>query len=267
MSTLDHFSQKEKSELHDLWVRQFTRALGKAPPYVDSMFRVELASVNYKSFEEAKVAILVAADEILTEHEELKRKREIIKAEMARANARLQTNSNFELDRKTEIDRFKVKWGEPDLIEPFEQVGPYVRLIKAVTVTIGNTTIKSKIYNSIPPVALIPINHESLADFDLEKWQNIGQGRINLIVELFKSNGFRVGEYFIGIANDTGNQTTMPMIADLLAEDEIKLLKVIQPEFNLIGLFALDKDDLAFITYRIEKKKSDSLPDSENYVS
>jgi len=252
MNALDHFSQEEKQELHDLWVRQFFRALGKAPAYIDDVFRVELAGFKYTPFKEAKAAILVAADEILTELEEHKQKRKIVEAD-----ACLQTKSTFETDRKGEIDRFTKKWGEPDILEPFDEVGPYIRLVKTVPVTLDDTTIRSKIFNSIPPMALIPISAESLVDFDPEKWRNIGQGKLNLIVDLFKSNGFRVGEYFIQTASETDNRITLPMIAELLTEEEIKLLKAIQLGFNFIGLFALDKDDLVFITYRIEKNKGD----------
>ena len=41
-----------------------------------AMFRVELAGVKHKSFEEAKAEILVSADEILTELEKHQRERE-----------------------------------------------------------------------------------------------------------------------------------------------------------------------------------------------
>jgi len=71
---LSNFTQEQRQQLHDLWLRQFFRALGKFPPYVDAMFRVELAGVKYKSFEEAKAEILVSADEVLTELEKHRQK-------------------------------------------------------------------------------------------------------------------------------------------------------------------------------------------------
>jgi len=75
---LTFLSQEEEQELHDLWVRQFSRALGKVPSCVNAMFRVEFVGVKHKSFEEAKAEILVGADEILTELEKHRGKAEII---------------------------------------------------------------------------------------------------------------------------------------------------------------------------------------------
>jgi hypothetical protein len=78
MSSLSHFSQEEINKLRELWVRQFSRALGKVSPNIDAVFRVEFVGVKDKTFEEAKAAILIAADEIITELEEHQEKGEII---------------------------------------------------------------------------------------------------------------------------------------------------------------------------------------------
>ena len=67
-------THEETNMLREIWVRQFSRALGKVPPYIDAIFRVELVGVRNKSFEEAKTEILISADEILTELEKHRQK-------------------------------------------------------------------------------------------------------------------------------------------------------------------------------------------------
>lgn len=78
LNCLVHLSQEEQQKLHELWVRQFSRALGKVPSYIDAVFRVELVGIKGKSFEEAKAEILVSADEILTEFEKHRGEGQII---------------------------------------------------------------------------------------------------------------------------------------------------------------------------------------------
>jgi predicted transcriptional regulator YdeE len=60
-------SDDEIRLLQDLWVTEFFRSLGRVPPNITSVFRVEFDANKTKSFDEAKEAILKAADEILEE--------------------------------------------------------------------------------------------------------------------------------------------------------------------------------------------------------
>jgi hypothetical protein len=60
-------SSEDMRRLQDYWNTEFFRALGKVPPSISSVFRVEFEAVKLLSFEEAKEKILAAADEIIAE--------------------------------------------------------------------------------------------------------------------------------------------------------------------------------------------------------
>jgi hypothetical protein len=60
-------SSDDMRRLQDFWTTEFFRSLGRVPPNIASVFRVEFESVKDKPFDVAKEAILKAADEIIEE--------------------------------------------------------------------------------------------------------------------------------------------------------------------------------------------------------
>lgn len=153
--------------------------------------------------------------------------------------------------RNDEIKRFSKRWGEPDVVESYDFAYPYVKLSK--NQPIRNTPIKSKIFNQVAFAFYSMLSPEKLVEFNAEKWRDVAEGKVSLLVDALKYNGFIVGELFNGNEGESNCGLTSAMLAELLSNDEMKTAEVIQREFAFFGLFAVDKQDVIFITYRKEK--------------
>ena len=82
-------------------------------------------------------------------------------------------------------------------------------------------------------------------------------------MDFFKFNGFSVGEYYSGNADGFNWGLAPVMLKELLTDDEMKATEGIMREFVVLGLFALDKDDVVFIAYRKEINKMSPLRQNE----
>jgi hypothetical protein len=164
----------------------------------------------------------------------------------------LRAKSPLEVVRTAEIDRFTQKWGKPEVVDPDDFNKPYVRLMKNQLITLGNTTLALKIFSrNMSPLGFSP---SIRVDFNLEKWNSVGEGKLSYIVDFFKFNGFSVGEYYNG-DSDGFNWGLVPVtLKELLTDDEMKATEEIMREFIVLGLFAVDKDDVVFIAFRKEKR-------------
>jgi len=170
-----------------------------------------------------------------------KEKGELIKELEIYLSPKLTEPEEKERIKKAEIERFSKKWGEPEIISLRAQL-PYVELRKIQPVKIGETTLATlKILNAVllQTTPIPKFGSDILSEFDTEKWENVAFGKLSYIVDYFKTKGFTVGECRLFFAD----------IAEYVTNGDKERAKELYDK-SIQGLFAFDKEDIVFITYR-----------------
>jgi len=143
---------------------------------------------------------------------------------------------------KAEIERFTRRWGKPEIVDTRTQP-PYVHLRKTQNLTIGDTTLTTlKIFNDVLlTITLVP---NQLSEFNAEKWKHRviwSSGKLDQIVDYFKSKGFTVGECKLSSVD----------VLKYVCDGNQKMARELYDRTH--GLFAHDNKDLVFITFRTQK--------------
>lgn len=165
---------------------------------------------------------------------------------------RLPKPEDKESVKKAEVERFKRKWGEPEILEtePAITTPPYVSLRRTQTFRISDrSSLTLKIFNAIVWKAIIAPDNlapRNLLEFDPEIWKHIASGKLEYIVGYLKSKGFTVGEYH--------QDLTPHMLKDFVTDGNFKVAEEMS-RASKVGLFGVDGEDLVFIAYREVKSK------------
>jgi hypothetical protein len=168
-----------------------------------------------------------------------KEKGELIKELEIYLSPKLTESEEKEGIKRAEIERFTKKWGEPEILSEQYLQKPHIRLRKIQDIKMGDTILATlKIYNDVL-MTTTNITPSRLLEFDAERWKNVAQGKLDYIVDYFKSKGFTVGE--------CGELTHVQLTELVTNGDKDRATAIIDQGY---GLFALDKEDLVFLAYR-----------------
>jgi len=145
--------------------------------------------------------------------------------------------------RNAEIERFKRKWGEPDSRFPDDSPGaqpPYISLEKTHEIKYGDKVLMNlRIFNR-------PLyKPEELSAFNADQWKDFAYGKMEDIVDNFRSKGFSVGE----------RELRLDEIRLLLTSGDKHKAREILESYFTSGLFAIDKEDTVCIGIRQVKRQ------------
>lgn len=144
--------------------------------------------------------------------------------------------------RNAEIERFTRKWGRPDRTFPDDSPGaqpPYISLQKVKEIKHGDRVLVNlRIFNR--PM----YKPEQLSAFNIDQWKDFAHGKIEYIVDSFKSKGFTVGE----------RELRLVEIGLLLTDGDKHRARDQLESYFTSGLFAIDKEDTVCIAIRQVKR-------------
>lgn len=144
--------------------------------------------------------------------------------------------------RKIELERFKAKWGSPDVEGPDDSPGaepPYIILEKKIEVKPENTVLTTlRVLNGVR------VKPEELTEFDAKVWEKYAFGQMGYIVRSFKDQGFKVGERHMF------QPQVIHLVTDGKRRDGLELSRL----YEHYALWAVDKEDTVLIAYRQVKR-------------
>jgi hypothetical protein len=148
-----------------------------------------------------------------------------------------------------EIERFTKKWGKPDSIQYDDRPG----MKKAFVILRKKQDIKIEDRNLVTIKIRTPTFHDlieptDIVEFKPDKWKDFAEGKLAMVVDYFKSQGYSVGEY---------RASWIMIYAEYFSDGNIDLFEKDphhQEEVSI--LLALDKEDVVFIAYRKAKFSS-----------